>query len=531
MFRFGERGIIILASAFFLMFLGLVCNYYVIAENRRYTDAAAEDTFITIKTGSSRGTVYDRDMRPLVNSESEIQAVIVPAETDCSAIAPIAYDEEEFREKCSKGRPFVFRCRCELPDQPGLTFFRVPVRYSSRQPAQHVIGYLSEGEGVSGIEYAYDRILRSVQGENSVTYSTDGFGQVLIGSGKNVVRSNASPGVVLTLDSDIQTICEECSRSIKKGAVIVSDVTSGDILGMVSLPEYSWSDIGAALENSDSPMINRALYSYSIGSIFKLVTACEGINEGMEGYRYNCTGGIDVAGQHFNCHRQEGHGSQDMPEAVKNSCNTYFIALAGCLDTAKLHKLAGELGFGCSVHLCEGMTSSSGYLPDVQELMVPAELANFSFGQGKLSATPLHINQLTAAIANGGELNMLRLIKGITIDGEEVLNEKVPQRSRVISGEVSEKLRRMMTGAVYGNADSNAAPDNVRVAAKTSTAQTGRNDSSGEELCHGWITGFFPAGKPLYAVTVLAEDGGYGNEAAAPVFREIARRITKLRRK
>lgn len=530
LFRSGERGVIILVSVFFLMFLGIVCNYYVIAENKRYTDAAVEDTFITIKTSGSRGTIYDRDMHPLVNSEREIQAVIVPQEADCFSVSAIAFDEGKFRDKCSEGRPFVFRCRCELPEQPGLTFFRIPVRYSIGQSAQHIIGYLSDGAGVSGIEYAYNRILCSINGENSVTYSTDGYGQVLIGSGKTVVKGDVSPGVVLTIDSDIQRICEECSKSIKKGAIVVSDVTNGDILAMVSLPEYSWDNIGEALKSSESPMINRSLYSYSIGSIFKLVTACEGINEGMEGYKYNCTGGTEVAGQHFNCHKYDGHGSQGMSEAIRNSCNTYFIGLAGSLDTAKLYQLTKDLGFGRAINLCEGMTASSGYLPDVQELMVPAELANFSFGQGKLSATPLHINQFTAAIANGGEMNTLRIIKGITTDGENVLNEKMIQKRRVISEEVSEKLSCMMTAAVYDNKDSNASPDNVRVAAKTSTAQTGRFDSSGEELCHGWITGFFPAERPRYAVTVLAEDGGYGNEAAAPVFREIASRITKLDR-
>ena len=80
----------------------------------------------------------------------------------------------------------------------------------------------------------------------------------------------------------------------------------------------------------------------------------------------------------------------------------------------------------------------------------------------------------------------------------------------------------MMIEAVYLNDSSKARPRYIRVGAKTSTAQTGRFDEDGEELCHAWITGFFPSSSPTYAVTVLVEDGGYGNDAAAPVFAEIA---------
>jgi penicillin-binding protein 2 len=86
----------------------------------------------------------------------------------------------------------------------------------------------------------------------------------------------------------------------------------------------------------------------------------------------------------------------------------------------------------------------------------------------------------------------------------------------------------MMIATVRENKDSKAKTEKISVGAKTSTAQTGRFDSNGNELCHAWITGFFPARQPKYAVTVLIENGGYGNEAAAPVFREIAERIRLL---
>jgi len=299
---------------------------------------------------------------------------------------------------------------------------------------------------------------------------------------------------------------------------------------MASFPQFTAEGIGEALDDPASPLINRCLYSYGVGSVFKLVTACEAIEEDKGDIVYDCKGSINVSGQNFNCHRLDGHGKQTMSRAMTNSCNTYFISLSQMLDTARFRSRAHELGFGRENYLCSGIIGSAGVLPTVRELRVPAELANFSFGQGRLTATPLQINRFTCTIANGGIMPSLRLIKGLTADGREVSGEKKPQTERVMDARTAGLLRQMMTAAVRDNRESNARSEIVSVGAKTSTAQTGRFGKDGEELCHAWITGFFPADEPEYAVTVLVEDGGYGNKAAAPVFREIAERVTLLRR-
>lgn len=519
----GDRGILILTLFFLLMFVGVVFNYYKISEKQPYIKTTADRPYITINAGNSQGTIYDRKMRPLVNASHEVIGIIVPDESILAETMKLALDRDEFAEAFELGRPFAFRCREKGIENGSATYFEMPVRYSYGQTAQHIIGYLSEGRGASGIEFGYEKILRGGRTENSVSYYTDGQGNVLIGEGKSVIRSDKEKnGVVTTLDKDIQKICESFSESISCGAVIVSDVSNGNILGLASYPQYSWDDIETALSDERSPLINRALYSYSVGSVFKLVTACEAMSENLGGFVYECNGKIDISGQLFNCHRYDGHGVQDMKKAVANSCNTYFISLSRCLDIPLLRSRAYDMGFGKEIPLCYGITASAGHLPAVEELLIPAELANFSFGQGKLTSSPLQINRMTAAIANGGKLYMSGLIKGITTDGETVSNEKKKQFTRVMGELQANELRNMMISAVYDTAGSNAKPELVKVGAKTSTAQTGRMDENGEELCHAWITGFFPAEKPQYAVTVLVEDGGYGNDAAAPVFRDIA---------
>jgi penicillin-binding protein 2 len=96
--------------------------------------------------------------------------------------------------------------------------------------------------------------------------------------------------------------------------------------------------------------------------------------------------------------------------------------------------------------------------------------------------------------------------------------------------ETAEMLRTLMAAAVNNNENSNARPYNVMAAGKTSTAQTGRFDENGNELYNAWITGYFPVYEPEYAVTVLIEDGGYGNDSSAPVFREIIEKIQKIKK-
>ena len=524
----AEGGVILLAVLFMLLFGILALNYLQLSDRHKYVDAAAERSLLTINAGDSQGTVFDRNFIPLTNTDTEIIASVVPSAVSLDELLKYTVDKEQVREKYKEGRPFSMRCRVKGSDSAGLTFFEVPVHNKGKMLAPHVVGYLSEEKGASGIEYAYNDLLRGGNIENSVTYNTDGFGNVLIGSEKSVIRSNKqNTGVVTTIDSRIQRICEEAGKGIDKGCIVVTDVDTGDILALASFPDFSADNIEKALNDKRSPLINRALYSYSVGSIFKLVTACESMNEGFEGYMYDCKGDIDISGQLFRCHKYDGHEVQDMTQAMTNSCNTYFISLSQYLDVPSFRSCAFDLGFGREIHLCAGMTASAGVLPSVDELLIPAELANFSFGQGKLTATPLQVNAMTAAIANGGELVMLDIVRGITVDGKTVGNEKLPRRSRVMSEDTAKELRKMMIAAVYKNDNSKARPRYIRAGAKTSTAQTGRFSSDGEELCNAWITGFFPSSSPTYAVTVLVEDGGYGNDAAAPVFADIVDGIIK----
>lgn len=134
---------------------------------------------------------------------------------------------------------------------------------------------------------------------------------------------------------------------------------------------------------------------------------------------------------------------------------------------------------------------------------------------------------MTCAIANGGTLPQPRLIRGITKDGVSLVTETEITATPAFSSNTATALQELMIAAAYGSDTFQGVPDGVTVGAKTSTAQTGRYDENGDGILPRLVTGFFPAAKPRYVVTVLAEDGGYGNDAAAPIFREVIEQIVQ----
>ncbi|MDD6269353.1 MAG: penicillin-binding protein 2 [Oscillospiraceae bacterium] len=503
------------------------------AASTEYRAAGEMQGTFTVKLPVSFGTIYDRNGIPLVNAESRKYAVLSGNADQAERVMPFAADKKEFAEKAAEGVPFI----CELTENSSeihddVTVIDVPVRYDKEGTAEHIIGYIQDGHGVCGLELDYDEILRRDNGQTKVTFSVDGTGRAF--SGEEAVVQYAprsSQGVVTTIDAGIQKICEKASCSLKKGAVVVMNVNSGDILGLVSRPAYSLDDMESALSSEDSPLINHALCAYPVGSIFKLVTTAAAIETGNEDFAYECTGSIDVGTQHFSCHKKEGHGSLALDTALIGSCNPYFIALSERISALEMFETAARFGFGSEIGLSDSIFGRKGYLPDVQELMLPAEKGNFSFGQGKLTASPLQITRMTSAIANGGFLPEARLVIGETEDGSAENTVNFSTGKRVIQKETSDELRKMMIGVVYGGSNFKGKPEGVCAGAKTSTAQTGRYNENGEEYCHGWVTGFFPAHDPEFAVTVLAEDAGYGNDSAAPVFKEIAEGMREYARK
>ena len=504
----------------------LVANLAFYMKNSSYAQTALHQNQLTVTAGCAEGIIYDRNLQPLVNQESSYYAFVNPTPESLAVLFPHTKEITPILNAIQDRMPFC----CEIDTQdlqhPDITILKVPKRYSQNTLAPHVIGYTLEHTGITGLESDYDEILRQKQDTISVTYTVDAMRQILPGAEKLISQAeNKNAGVVTTLDQEIQKICE--AQEIEKGAIVVMDVHSGDILAMASFPDYAPDAIGEALSNPDSPLINRCLYAYNVGSIFKLVTCATAYTQHLKNFTAECTGSTEIKNQIFRCHDLSGHGKLTMKDAMIYSCNTYFVQLSRLLQPALMRETAQDLGFGRQIVLSKSIISASGSLPGIRDLALPAEMANFCFGQGLLTATPLQITQMTCGIANDGNMPLARLVRGI-ITNNNIENERSPMYAKALKRNAAYYLQDMMISAINENSNSNAIPETVFAAAKTSTAQTGRYDENGQEYCHAWITGYFPIDDPTYAVTVLVEDGGYGNDAAAPVFKEIADSITKL---
>ena len=511
-----------------LVGVGLLTLYLaLLMQSAGFLETAVHQSQTVLTAGYAQGTIYDRHLRPLTNAETRHYAAAIPTPAAVSAILPHVQEITPLHMGLRTGKPFLCEIDTDVIDCPGVQVLSVPGDAPGHLPGQHLLGYTLENVGVTGLQNDFDALLRRTPAPVQITYTVDARGHALNGI-PGVVSDAQSPNgsIVTTLDADIQTLCE--AQPLDKGAIVVMDVQTGDILAMASFPAYDPDRLGEALSDENAPLINRCLCPYNVGSIFKLVTSAAAYEQHRTHFVTECTGKTEISGQVFRCHDWRGHGVVDLTQAMIDSCNAYFVELSTRLDPVEMRTTAQNFGFGTQIVLSKSILSQSGTLPSAEDLQLPAEMANFCFGQGKLTATPLQVTQMTCGIANDGKMPIARLVLGET-DGSTLPVSPTPRFARPIDRREAAFLQALMIAAVNQNPHSKAVPETVFAAAKTSTAQTGRFDASGTELCHGWITGYFPIDKPRYAVTVLAEDGGYGNDAAAPIFAALADGIMQCR--
>ena len=514
-----------IAGLLLLFMSGMVFRLASVLQGDQVAAASVRQGRYHLHVPLTAGTFYDRNLRPMNNTEETVIAVVSPTPDTLASLFAKLRDREQVAVQLQHASPFVCYLTEPAIETPNLRILHGKENASGPLPAQHLLGYRQNGKAAAGLERCYSEWLNACDTAADLTFTVNGRGEALPGaSGALQYSGMTGGGIVTTLDLDYQRITEKALREAEHyaGAAIVLDCKTGEILASASSPVYDPQALAESLNDPQSPFLNRALAPYSVGSVFKLVTASAAIESGISDlYMYTCTGHTTIYGQNFRCHKLEGHGLLDMEDAMAASCNPYFISLSQILTAESLHKTASDLGFGKSVLLAEGFCSESGYLPTVSELSVDAEKANFSFGQGKLLATPIQVAAMTSCIANGGIYCQPRLVSGFTMNGRDIQNDGNEEGIRVLQPETASALQRMMRAVIYKSDKSNGKPEHVTAAGKTSTAQTGQTADDGTELCHAWMTGFFPAYHPQYTVTVLIENGGSGNQTAAPVFRQI----------
>ena len=518
-----------------LLACAVILRIFTLSQGTQLAQTARENGTYTLTASNTRGTFYDCNMLPLTDTDTSYQAAVTPVPEAAAAIldAVDSSQKDIVSERIQSGKPFLQEVGSDNLTAKGLRVFEIKRRYSKNQLCPHLIGYTdASGHGVSGLEKAYDGWLSEAEGSLKLSYAVSALGQPLAGEDPEITdtRSNSVQGVQLTIDSRIQEIAEEAAQKyLTQGAVVVMEVPNGKIRASVSVPNFSPTDLEDALTDQMEPMINRALCSYNVGSIFKPVTAAAALERGVSpDQTYECTGSVDVGGVIFHCNNLDGHGVLDMEQALAYSCNCYFIQLAEDIGAEALWNMADRMSFGRSLTLCDGLTVDGGAFPTLDSLAAPAALANLAFGQGELMASPVQMAAVFCAIAADGQMPQPTLVEGMVgADGQLISEQHLYQSTTVMTPQIAATLRSLLDAPLeYGTAVP-AAPDNIAAGGKTATAETGIV-RDGKNINQTWFAGFFPYNEPKYAVVVFAEASPSGSRTSSPVFKEIAEKITEL---
>ncbi|WP_298126810.1 penicillin-binding protein 2 [Brevundimonas sp.] len=430
------------------------------------------------------------------------------------------------------------------------------VGYVAKPNAEDVEAFRERGEdppailfnpgfriGRQGVEKALEDRLRGEPGGNRV--EVDARGRVVGEDAENSRPPVPGAEVVLTLDADIQNKALEVFGE-ESGSCVVMDVRNGDILCMVSAPSFdpnlfvggvptavyrAWADY------ERRPLLDKAMTGvFAPGSTFKPVTGLAALMAGANPDRRITCNGAYYLGRRFACHAT--HGSQDMRDAIKNSCNVYFMTLAVEIGPDAIADVARTMGFGQTFDIGIG-GQKPGLVPDRDwrrrnpvrgdGKWYPGETPSYGIGQGALTVNALQLAVYTSRLANGRKAVQPRLIK--SIGGEEqppaAAVKDLPYDPQMLAV-LREGMNRVTDVGGTGARNSQLGLGAVRMAGKTGTAQT-RNYGDGARRSNVWtqkdhnlFIAYAPIDEPRYAVSVIVQHGGMGGgTAGAPRAREV----------
>ncbi|MFC9269868.1 peptidoglycan D,D-transpeptidase FtsI family protein [Streptomyces zhihengii] len=385
-----------------------------------------------------------------------------------------------------------------------------------------VTGYSSQAYGATQLEGIHAGVL-------------DGTDERLKDPLDALTGARQKPGDVLTtIDPAVQKAGFEALGDAK-GAAVALDPATGDVLGMVSTPSYDPSAISGTgdgdawqklLDDPDKPLVNRALRQpLPPGSTFKLVVAAAALEEGRYGSVDERTDSPDpypLPGSTKDLTNEDPAApceDASLRTALRYSCNNVFGKLAVDLGQDKVRAMAEKFGFNDDALDVPVRAWASVYPTGMDD----AQTALSGIGQFSVTATPLQMSMVSAALANDGVLVSPHMVSEVVDgDGGTLESYEDPDERRIVSSSVAEQLRSAMVTVVEDGTGSNARIAGAEVGGKTGTAQHGENNS---RTPYAWFTSWAedPGSGKQVAVAVIVQDSGAersevsGNGLAAPV--------------
>ena len=591
--RVVERRTLVVIIFNMLAFAVIVARLYFlqVKEADKYKMMSDENRISTRFLVPPRGLIFDRNGEVIAKNEQDFQALMVAEQTPdientlqtFKKIIPLNENEEQkIRKDLKNKRRFipiklkdnlswdeVSKILLHAPDLPGVEIDEGLSRYYPYADIYaHVLGYVGPVSdkdkkdnplymvpgfkiGKSGLERYFDYKLQGKGG--TIKLEVNAYGRVM----NEIERNSGEEGesLTLTLDARLQRAAYEAFGE-ESGAAVVLNVRTGEILALVSTPSFNpnlftngisykhWNEL---LNNERTPLVNKAVSGqYSPGSTFKVVVALAALEAGVIDLntRFNCSGGIDVGNIRFHCWRHSGHGSLNVVEALKHSCDIFFYETAMKLGIDRIHDMAVKLGMGNILEV--GLDNEkAGIIPTKSwkkarfgTSWTHGDAANSGIGQGYVLVTPLQLATMLARVVNGGYAVQPTFIKPTEKELAKIKRLDISTKNiEIVKRGMFEVVNGV--GGTAGRARFNY--NGAMMGGKTGTTQVRRismkERSSGilrdEQLPwrlrnHALFIGFTPVDNPRYAVAVIVEHGSSGSGVAAPIAGKILQKALQV---
>lgn len=512
--------------------LALICATLIdlmLIQGEHWRDVADENRFFRLMIPARRGVISDREGKALIENTPTYYLATSSAQRLFGSRWSLPRVDSETALSVLSSTPSSIFTRTERGDVKSLS-------------VSHVVGYTgyathfssNEGDladikvGKAGIEKSFETTLRGRAGRQLIEISAKGIPQRTL-----VTEQTPEDGktVTLSLDLTLSDVAFQAFGSLR-GSAVLSDVVTGQVLVLTSVPSYSLASLSASLKDPVTPMLNRGLSSYPPGSTFKLMTALSALHNQTitKETVVQDDGELKLGSQIFGnwYWRQYGRteGKISLERAIARSNDIFFYKTAEGLGPDKIDAMANEFGFGRSTGI-ELPAESVGLLPNsawkekkVGEKWYTGDTYNMGIGQGYVLATPLQVTNMTASIARRGQwcpftLELKKDLSCTTIDVQK------SDLEIVINGMV-QACSTGGTAFPFFSLNQTLA-DAQKIACKTGTAEFGAGiNDQGHKRTHGWFTMFYPREKPKIALTVFVEstpDHPFleGSKDAAPI--------------
>ncbi len=420
--------------------------------------------------------------------------------------------------------------------------------YPLAEAESHVVGYTSAVTqedltanknldpqakvGRVGIEATYDDFLQGKAGNKLIEVDAEGKKISVLGS----VDSQKGRDIYLSLDAQLQKVAYQSLKAaaekvgVRRGALIVQNPVTGEVLSLVSLPSYNGEDIGRSVSDLDKPFLNRVVSgTYPPGSVFKIVTALAGLESGQidANTEFEDAGQFELGGAKFANWFFLEYGQTDgvikIVRAIARSNDIFFFRVGEKIGLEPIHKMAVKLGYGQKTGI-DLPAETFGLVPDdvwkksaLNEQWFTGDTLHMAIGQGFLLTTPIQVARVTSFVASG-RLTKPYLVSKIGSGGgfgETKFESKIDGQNLVSEKDLNLLQSGMEQACQKGGTAFPFFDVPYKVACKTGTAEKAEGNPN------AWFTVYSESFKNPIVVTVLIEDGGQGSVVSAPVAREI----------